>query len=808
MAGALPATSSERRRSRINGVVRPAIPGAREPAVPVIASPDPILSDPVVALYAHARANQATAHLSLPEVYRRIQAGTWAQPVAYVRQCRQALDVATDPTARETAERTWKEAKANLPAVTLSADGQTRARDVALADRGLVPSGRLQIDLDLHGEPVAEWERLWSILRASPHIEALWRSPSGDGLKGAIVVAGAGDADRPAEAFATVDRWLLATTGRANDPAVKDPQRLCFVSHDPDLHHHPAAVELVMDAVPDLAQLATPGPVANAAPAVEPAIHLDPMVIPNGSRNQTLARYAGWLRRCGLGAEEITASLLAINLRRCQPPLEAAEVRTIATSIARYDPDQVTIAVIEDWAATMLAGPRRLAIERIDRTPEQAPDWLWPGYLLRGSTAVVGGRQGSSKGLFTMDLAARLTRGDVMPDGSGGGAPCNVLIVAREDDAAMALRPRLRVAGADPTRIFWSYGDFTDGTPIPTMAEAATLIAAEVRANDIGLVIIDPLGAWVEEDGNNGQQIRAVIDPMNRVVRETGCAVIFVAHLRKAQAEDPMDAFAGSVQVTAACRTAILISPSQDWSERLVRVVKTNFRRPAGALFYHLKSVSPNPDEPPVLVWRLASDDELTSVAARPGSSPILPVATVLEHLTDAHRPLKEAARAIHLTLLAQYRGLTVQAVVDALLAAVAQGLAHEGEGRRGVRTIGRQTAPAVDTAMNRAIAYWEEHPESSVRDVARAVNCCPALAGRARRLVSPVSSEVSTNEETPPIPEETESHGHSGGLSPTPMRSPLGGAERDRRQTQPDDEIEMASAGQSAAVGEEVSHG
>jgi hypothetical protein len=713
--------------------------------VPVTTVPEPIPSDPVVALYASARAAHPCAHLAMSEVYRRIRAGAWATGVAEVRRCRARLDAATDPAERTAAEQSWQAAKAQLPAVTLSADAQTRAQAVALADRGLVPTGRVQIDLDLHGEPAAECERLRAILVASPHIEALWRSPSGDGLKATVRIAGAGDPEHHAEAFATVDRWLLATIGRANDPAVKDPQRLCFVSHDADLHHNPAAVELVIVEVPSLVVTGQPTPIASVPVIAAPTS----TTIPSGSRNGTLARFAGHMRRSGMGEAEISAGLLAINVQRCQPPLEVAEVRRIAASIARYEPDQVTMAVIEDWAAGTLVGERRLAVERIDQTQELAPTWLWPGYLLRGATAVVGGRQGSSKGLFTVDLAARLTRGDTMPDGSGGGTPRNVLIVAREDDAAMALCPRLRVAGADLTRVFWSYGDFTDGTPIPTMAEAATHIAAAVRTHDIGLVIVDPLGAWVEEDGNNGQQIRAVIDPLNRVVRETGCAVIFVAHLRKALADDPMDAFAGSVQVTAACRTAILITASQDGAERLVRVVKTNFRRPDGALFYRLQPVSDNPDEPPRLVWRLASDDDLAALAVRPGSSPIVPVANVVEHLGNEHRPLKEAARSIHKDLLPQFRGISVQAVVDALLAAVAQGFAHEGEGRRGVRTIGLQPAVVEESATDRALAYWEAHPESSVREVARAVGCSPALAGRARRLLSPVSSSASTPQDT-----------------------------------------------------------
>ena len=171
----------------------------------------------------NARSAQPCAHLTLSEVYRRIQTGAWAAGVAEVRRCRARLDAATDPAECSAAEQAWQTAKAQLPAVTLSADAHTRSRDVALGERGLIPSGRVQLDFDLHGGPACERDRLRAILVASPPVEALWLSPSGDGLKGTVRVRGAGDLARHAEVFAAVDRWLLATIGRANDPQVKDP---------------------------------------------------------------------------------------------------------------------------------------------------------------------------------------------------------------------------------------------------------------------------------------------------------------------------------------------------------------------------------------------------------------------------------------------------------------------------------------------------------------------------------------------------------------------------------------------------------
>jgi P4 family phage/plasmid primase-like protien len=58
-----------------------------------------------------------------------------------------------------------------------------------------------------------------------------------------------------------------------------------------------------------------------------------------GGRNDTLASRAGYMRRGGMNQEVITAALLAENRSRCHPPLSESEVRTIAKSIGKYQPD-------------------------------------------------------------------------------------------------------------------------------------------------------------------------------------------------------------------------------------------------------------------------------------------------------------------------------------------------------------------------------------------------------------------------------------------------------------------------------------
>jgi len=62
----------------------------------------------------------------------------------------------------------------------------------------------------------------------------------------------------------------------------------------------------------------------------------DGKVILEGFRNGALASLAGTMRCKGMSGDEIVAALMAVNAKRCSPPLLDKEVEAIANSIAKY----------------------------------------------------------------------------------------------------------------------------------------------------------------------------------------------------------------------------------------------------------------------------------------------------------------------------------------------------------------------------------------------------------------------------------------------------------------------------------------
>ena len=137
--------------------------------------------------------------------------------------------------------------KRKLPAVLFS--GRFSERN----DEGIQQhSGILVADLDELECPIPE---LRNKLKEDPHVIFVFLSPTGSGLKVGFKVPA--DADRHADSFAAVAAYMKQEYGEDIDPACKNLSRLCFASHDPDLHINWEAEELEVGTcdAPPIAQM-------------------------------------------------------------------------------------------------------------------------------------------------------------------------------------------------------------------------------------------------------------------------------------------------------------------------------------------------------------------------------------------------------------------------------------------------------------------------------------------------------------------------------------------------------------------------
>src|SRR5690606_2492403 len=96
--------------------------------------------------------------------------------------------------------------------------------------------------------------------------------------------------------------------------------------------------------------------------------------------------------------------------------------------------------------------PRQFYTERADEIEHREIEWLWRDHIPLGALTILDGDPGLGKSSFTIDLAARVSTGRLMPDGSKG---CTgpVLMIASEDDPSRVVVPRLEAARADTSKV-------------------------------------------------------------------------------------------------------------------------------------------------------------------------------------------------------------------------------------------------------------------------------------------------------------------------------------------------------------------
>jgi KaiC/GvpD/RAD55 family RecA-like ATPase len=208
---------------------------------------------------------------------------------------------------------------------------------------------------------------------------------------------------------------------------------------------------------------------------------------------------------------------------------------------------------------------------------ETAP--LWPGWVLRRHVTLLVAPGGTGKGLLTIDMAARVTRGKPFPGepDSAVREPAPVILVTPEDDANETVAWRLKAAGADLSMVY-NLTVLPDGTPFSLPGSVDDLREAikeieHLAGRPVGLVVIDPLFACVKKPLTTNPAARAVVDPLELLARETDTAVVLTHHTVKS------GAVAGAKGLTDAVRCVLRISrPDKEGhgAARVLSVEKAN----------------------------------------------------------------------------------------------------------------------------------------------------------------------------------------------------------------------------------------
>jgi hypothetical protein len=280
----------------------------------------------------------------------------------------------------------------------------------------------------------------------------------------------------------------------------------------------------------------------------------------------------------------------------------------IASAIKLFDlPGLLPKGDVSDWLAAGHTVPELL--EEIEKAPSWRPvselpgvlisdvqpeqvQWLWSGHVALGKLTVLTGDPGLGKSTLMLDISARLSTGDAMPDDT----PCaagGVVVLTAEDGLADTVRPRLEAAGANLDQIIAiPHIKTADGERAVVLPDDIGYVETAINRVNAKLVIIDPLTAYLNGRVNiwSDQQVRLALAPLSQMAERSGAAVVVIAHLNKA--EDRKNALyrcGGSIALPAAARSVLLVAAEPEVPEhRVLACLKQNLATKGPSLVFRL----------------------------------------------------------------------------------------------------------------------------------------------------------------------------------------------------------------------------
>jgi hypothetical protein len=215
--------------------------------------------------------------------------------------------------------------------------------------------------------------------------------------------------------------------------------------------------------------------------------------------------------------------------------------------------------------------------------------WLWYPYIPFGKVTLLQGDPGDGKSKLMLSIAALLSRGEALPfvGAREHCPPMNVIYQSTEDDAADTVVPRFRAAGGDSSRLVFiqehkkrlTFGD--------------DRIRHAIEQCNARLLILDPLSSYIGGDCsmNNANETRAEFNHLIAVAKETGCAIVLIAHMNKARDTSPLYRTNGSIDIAAAARSILAVTRTADKSnpaERYMVQVKSNLAPMGRAIVFEI----------------------------------------------------------------------------------------------------------------------------------------------------------------------------------------------------------------------------
>jgi DNA-binding HxlR family transcriptional regulator len=271
-------------------------------------------------------------------------------------------------------------------------------------------------------------------------------------------------------------------------------------------------------------------------------------------RHKVLLSLAGTLRNRGLAGDEIAVALLAVNEKRCRPPLPTEEVVELARDVAfRYQPSPPDLEQgrIEREAERLLESDEPAPAEKEPRRrkpretrplivslveflggDEEDAAWLVDHLAARGALVLVAGLPKVGKSTFVYGLLGALTSG---ADRFVGLPASSTWALLMTEEPAATVEEKVDRFGIDDERVFVISKRRMAG--VRTWAQTIEQAVAFCRSHpEVGVCVVDTWDKFVGLSASRSEADTGVIvesiEPLYELLG-LGVCVILITHQRK-----------------------------------------------------------------------------------------------------------------------------------------------------------------------------------------------------------------------------------------------------------------------------------
>lgn len=231
----------------------------------------------------------------------------------------------------------------------------------------------------------------------------------------------------------------------------------------------------------------------------------------------------------------------------------------------------------------------KLEIVKASQITPRAVRWLWYPYIPFGKITLLEGDPGDGKSKLMLTLAALLSRGAPLPFSGVEecGEPMTVIYQTTEDDADDTVVPRFNAAGGDGEHLIFIKEDQK------SLTFGDERIREAVEAYDARLLILDPMSSYIGGDCsmNNANETRAEFNHLISVSKDTGCAIVIIAHMNKMRDTSPLYRTNGSIDIAGSVRSILAVTRTgnqQNPAERFLVQVKSNLAPMGSAIRFEV----------------------------------------------------------------------------------------------------------------------------------------------------------------------------------------------------------------------------